>query len=98
MTVSTNLLSLVYGAIDEVNGFLPIDQKLIKSNDTVLVGDGAGLDSLGLVTLLVAIENAFSNHAGISLGLPLVAADPEVLQDMKTVGGLISLIETKVAR
>jgi acyl carrier protein len=98
MIVPTDIIRFVYGAIDDVNGFLPADQKLVKAADTVLVGDGAGLDSLGLVTFLVTIENAFSSHAGISLGLPLVAADPEALQSMKTVGDLIALIETKVAR
>jgi len=43
---------LIYSCIDELNATL--DKKIVKSEDTVLVGD---IDSITLVSLIVAIED-----------------------------------------
>ena len=51
------VLKQIYGAIDEHNKINPDDLKLVKSMETIFVGLNGSLDSLGLLTLLVEIEN-----------------------------------------
>jgi acyl carrier protein len=61
---SQDVLDVIYGCIDEVNRQLPHDARLLKSADTVLVGEGGVLDSLGYITLLVALEEALETKLG----------------------------------
>lgn len=46
----------MYSAIDTVNGQFSEEMQLEKSPDTVLFGEGSRLDSLGLVNVIIAIE------------------------------------------
>jgi hypothetical protein len=62
-------LELVYAAVDEINGQLPQGARLAKSPDTVLFGDGAALDSLAFVNLLVAVEGEVERAGGPPIGL-----------------------------
>jgi D-alanine--poly(phosphoribitol) ligase subunit 2 len=74
MTASTEKISeLLYSCIDSANRMLPSDAKLIKSPDTVLVGDNGVLDSLGLITLLVDLEDALRTKLGVEC--PLIEDD-----------------------
>jgi acyl carrier protein len=57
-------IEAIYAAIDELNAQLPADQHLQKSADTNLTGEKSPLDSLGLINLLVAIEQEISKLHG----------------------------------
>ena len=49
----TKIIEFIYEAIDEANSQQTDPQKQItKSLDSVLIGPGAGLDSLGLVNFI----------------------------------------------
>jgi len=61
--------NIIYNSIDEVNSMLPQDQRVEKSMDTLLSGSNAALDSLGLVNLIVAVEQAVEKEFGVSLVL-----------------------------
>lgn len=50
--------ALIIQAIVELNKQLGPEDKITPASDTILVGDGGKLDSLGLITLMVAIEEA----------------------------------------
>tara|TARA_Y100000996_G_scaffold322159_1_gene258214 strand:- start:153 stop:464 length:312 start_codon:yes stop_codon:yes gene_type:complete len=52
----------IYSAIDIVNEEYLTDQKLKKSKTTKLMGEDAILDSLGLVTLIVEVENKIEEN------------------------------------
>lgn len=62
-------LRIVYQAIDVVNGQRPAAEKIPKSPDIVLTGDAGLLDSLGLVTLVLAVERTVNESAGVELDL-----------------------------
>jgi hypothetical protein len=62
-------LQLIYAAVDEINGQLPPGQRLQKTPETVLLGDGAALDSLAFVNLLVAVEGEVERAGGPAVGL-----------------------------
>ena len=46
----------IFAAIDDINIMLPQDRHIQKLPDTALAGEDGGLDSLGVVNLIVAIE------------------------------------------
>ena len=56
MDVPSKVEQLIYRAIDELNASLPPAQAVAKSPHTLLFGPGGSLDSLGLVSLIVAAE------------------------------------------
>jgi len=56
MSANNNVLQLIYNSVDEINQELPADSQLEKAPDTILYGQSGKLDSLGLVSLIVAIE------------------------------------------
>jgi len=45
-----------YDSIDEINELLPVEKKIIKSPDTIIVGQSSSLDSLLLLNLIILIE------------------------------------------
>ena len=62
-------MALLFEVIDELNDQLPADQRLEKSPDTPLLGEGAALDSLGFVTLIVNAEAKIEERLGQAVTL-----------------------------
>jgi acyl carrier protein len=80
---------MIFSAIDEVNERLPGGERLEKSIDTTLFGESGKLDSLGLVNLIVAIEQKIEDEYGITV----VLAEEGGLGDMApfaTTGNLVN--------
>jgi acyl carrier protein len=52
-----------------MNEFLPATERVQYAPDTVLMGDGGTLDSLGIANFIVAMEEAFEDqhHRSVSL-------------------------------
>jgi acyl carrier protein len=50
------ILDLIYGVVDEMNAERSEGDRLVGAPQTVLFGQGATLDSLGLVGLVVGTE------------------------------------------
>jgi len=63
------IAELVFAAVDEVNQQLPRAKRLEKSEATLLTGEGASLDSLGLVNLLFNTEQKIESALGVSVTL-----------------------------
>lgn len=76
-------------AIDRVNELLPTGEPLSKEKDTVLLGQGGKLDSMGFVNLVVAIEEELEKQLGVrAVLLDEVMGGDGVL----TVGGLHEML------
>jgi acyl carrier protein len=56
-------LELVYETIDEINETIA-DRKLVKAPHTQLFGCSGNLDSIGLVTFIVMLEQKLANKFG----------------------------------
>src|SRR5205809_2765135 len=69
MKDSENILAAIYRAVDWINGELPPDRQLIKAPETLLLGSQSVLDSMRLVSLIVAIEREVEDTFGIALTL-----------------------------
>ncbi len=87
-------LRLVFEAIDQVNQQLPAAKRLAKRPDTVIVGPGGPLDSLGIVTFVIALEEKLGDALSRSVQL----LDESVLSDAEgpfhTVGSLAQYLVT----
>ncbi len=59
--------SLLRRVIKEVNQQLPQEKQLGTSSDTIFLGESGNLDSLGLVSLVVAIEMEIDEEFGFML-------------------------------
>ena len=87
------IAQLIFNAIDEVNQLLPEQEWLVKSIDTVLFGNKGKLDSLGLVNLIVDIEQKIEE----AFEIPITLADERALSQkrspFRTIGTLADYIE-----
>jgi D-alanine--poly(phosphoribitol) ligase subunit 2 len=87
-------LRLVFEAIDQVNQQLPAAKRLAKKPDTVIVGPGGPLDSLGIVTFVIALEETL----GDDLSRSVQRLDESALSDAEgpfhTVDSLVQYLLT----
>lgn len=83
---------IIGAVIDDINQQLPSDQRLGKNGDAALFGDGGKLDSLGLVNLIVGVEEGVEEEFGTTVNL----ADEQLMaaQDspFRTVGALVEYV------
>ena len=63
------IYSVIFNSIGEINSILPADKNLDKNENTVLYGQKSKLDSLGLVNLIVEVEQRLEDELGISVDL-----------------------------
>jgi len=64
-----NIVTAIYRAVDWINGELRPDRQLIKAPETRLLGSQSVLDSMHLVSLIVAIEREVEDIFGVTLTL-----------------------------
>jgi acyl carrier protein len=83
-TRQERILRAIYNAVDEVNGQLPKGKNLDKAPDTVLYGRPGKLDSLGLVSLIVTVEQNIHDEFGTDVTL----ADDRALSQRNSPSGL----------
>ncbi len=94
--MNQQILDLVIDSIHEINSFRPEGERLDPSADTVLMGDGGKLDSLGLTNLVVAIEERVEEAFGRSIVLLDESMFDEGDNPFATVTSLAGLIGEKV--
>jgi acyl carrier protein len=64
-----NIVAAIYRAVDWINGELPQDRQLVKAPETRLLGSQSVLDSMHLVSLIIAIEREVEDTFGVALTL-----------------------------
>ena len=69
MNESESILAAIYRAVDWINGELSPDRQLIKAPETRLLGSQSVLDSMRLVSLIIAIEREMEEASGVALTL-----------------------------
>lgn len=79
MAEYAEFLDIVYRCAQELNKQLPPESRLSCSEDTLLVDTGSVLDSLGMITLSVNVEQEVANLCGVQLGVmdTLMTEHPE---------------------
>jgi acyl carrier protein len=94
--IMSEILQSIYETVEEVNRQLPDEQQLQKSPNTIIVGHGGVLDSLGVINFLVALEDTFSRETGSAITL----LDEEIISEpdglLKTIGHIEQFIASKL--
>jgi acyl carrier protein len=91
-----DLAQTIYEAMEELNEQLPEENNLPKERETVLFGEDGLLDSMGVINLLVILEEKLESNLKISVGLTIdseILAQPErrwtVAELSSHIGGLM---------
>lgn len=96
MTDRVRIVELIYAGVDAFNVQQPDGFRLQKSEETILVGSGGVLDSLGLITLLVALEGNLSEAFGKSITLLDESSLADENGPLKTLGSLADFALSQV--
>ena len=89
---SERIIQVIFGVVDELNEQMPQEKRLEKSVETALFGRSGNLDSLGLVTMIVAVEQQISEEFGVEI----VLAGEEIMSQgnnsFETIGSLVHYV------
>ena len=92
MTNHQRIMQAIFKAVDEINQVLSEEQQLEKAVDTVIFGKRGKLDSLGLINLIVAVEQNIEDE----FEAPITLADERAMSQkhspFRTVGTLANYI------
>jgi acyl carrier protein len=92
MDQTSSLTSTIMNCISQLNKQLAVGDRLGSSPDTILMGEGGALDSLGLITLFVNIEQELQSKHGLYCPLLETATSEENPDAMRTISKLLDWI------
>ena len=84
---------MIFDTIDKFNNEYSDEIQLEKSTHTALLGQGSKLDSLGLINLIVAVEQNVEDKFDITITLADERAMSQEISPFRTVGSLADYIE-----
>lgn len=86
------ILETVYAAIETLNKTMPEDRRLELSEETLLYGPGAVLDSIALVRLIVEVEQILFENLGLEILLISEKAMSQKKSPFRRVKALVDYI------
>lgn len=88
----------IYDAIDRVNPQLEKSRRLQKAENTLLLGDGSNLDSMGLISFTVEVEQAIQDRFGkdVNLAEILTASGDASESPLRSIGSLAGYLRRQV--
>jgi acyl carrier protein len=86
--MNENLISLIVTTVQEINRQEDMNITVDLGSDTPLFGRDGLLDSIGLVTLVVALEQAIEDKFGVSVSLADEKAMSQRHSPYRTIGTL----------
>ena len=98
MTTREQVTQAVFTAVETVNRSRPPTQRLARSLDAALMGEGAVLDSLGMVNLIVAIEEELEDALGVPVSIADEPAQAKADGRFRTVGSLVDYLMSVMER
>jgi acyl carrier protein len=96
-TSREQVAALVYRAVDEINQELTDGQQLTKDPATVLFGKHATIDSMALVSFIVAVEEQLLQEFGVSVTLANDKAMSMERSPFRTLATLVEYVEGVMA-
>ena len=97
MSLDKKILDALYRAVDETNELLPEDQRMARDPDAPVFGPDSNLDSIGLVSFIVAAEANLDEQ----LGRTIILADERALSrshsPFRTLGTLAEYVKERAA-
>lgn len=95
-TSKEQVTALVYRAVDEINSELTEAQHLDKDPATVLFGSQAKIDSMALVSFIVAVEEQLFDELDLSITLADDKAMSMERSPFKTLATLIEYVQSRI--
>ena len=86
--MADGILQAVFDAVEEVNLQLGDDERIARDVDAVLVGENGQLDSLGLVNLVLAVEEKIEEQFAVPINLTDEAVMERWSDIFQTIGSL----------
>jgi D-alanine--poly(phosphoribitol) ligase subunit 2 len=96
MTAGQPVIDAVNSAVDDLNEILDAGERLGKSPDEALIGKDARLDSLGLVNLIVLVEEKIQEKFGVGITLVDERAMSQSKSPFRTLGSLAEFVEEQL--
>ena len=87
------IIQSIFTAVEEINGQLPGNKQLEQSTKTVLFGKDGKLDSLGLVSLIIAIEQNIEDEFDECITIADERAMSQKRSPFRTIGTLADYID-----
>ena len=84
---------LIFKTVGEINKELPENQQLIQSSDTIVFGKGGILDSLGLVNLVILLEENIADEFDVDIIIADEKAMSQKRSPFSTIGSLTNYID-----
>ncbi len=91
--VKRKIKQVIIDTIEEINRLIQKDHQLEKSTETVLFGNNGKLDSLGLINLLVTVEQNIEDEFDINLTIADERAMSQKQSPFRTIGTLVDYID-----
>ena len=90
------ILDIIYSSIIEVNKQQPPEYTIRAHKDEFLISEESSIDSLGMITLLINIEDKIQNEFNKKLDLVEEKLISDENSPIKTVDGLAKWLENNV--
>jgi acyl carrier protein len=97
MSANPSVVEAINSAIDDLNEVLDPEERLTKSPDVALIGKDARVDSLGLVNLIVLIEEKIQQRFGVGITLVDERAMSQSKSPFRTLGSLAEFVQEQLA-
>lgn len=91
------ILQTIYSTIHLTNELRPPENQLACAEDSVLYGAGSALDSLGLVSFIMDLEEAINTRFGVQIVLADERAMMEKRNPFRDVAALAAYISRRLA-
>ena len=93
MIQNEKIIQIIFSAVDEVNQLLPKEQLIEKSVDAILFDTSSNLDSLGLINLIVTVEQKIEDELDAVISLADERTMEQENNPFKTIRSLSEYIE-----
>ena len=97
MSGNPSVVEAINSAVDDLNEVLDPKERLAKSPDVALIGKDARVDSLGLVNLIVLVEEKIQQRFGVGITLVDERAMSQSKSPFRTLGSLAEFVEEQLA-
>jgi len=82
------ILKILYQAIGELNEQFQDCAQIVVSENTILLGEGGQLDSLGVVNFVIAIEERIEARFGVFFAVPVETLSMGSEDPWRSIGSL----------
>jgi D-alanine--poly(phosphoribitol) ligase subunit 2 len=97
VNANPSVVEAINSAVDDLNEVLDPEERLDKSPDVALTGKDARVDSLGLVNLIVLVEEKIQQRFGVGITLVDERAMSQSQSPFRTLGSLAEFVEEQLA-